>query len=203
MRMAGTRAASKRQKVCAQLNTKDKVALNRANGTTMNKQRSFLETFPLEIQELIFDEISEKKTLAALCRTCRALYPRAMPRLHRRVIVSAMHFGQIPGMIQTVEPYLTIHQRRDLRKLGKYKGQQETYPAGVDENKVPDCAGFVEELVIGDTNPGKKHDKIVHRYIEEFVKNVTNVRIVGAGMLTTYVELQLYLFRRTAQLTSL
>ena len=98
-----------------------------------------------------------------------------------------MNFGQIPGMVRTVEPYLTIHQRREIKKMGKYKGQQETYPTGVDENKIPDCARFVEELVIGDTHPGKKHDKIAYRYIEEFLKNMTDVRIVEAEMLTRSV----------------
>ena len=86
-------------------------------------------------------------------------------------------------MIQTVEPYLSIRQRRELRAQKAYTGQQERYPAGQDEDKIPDGARFVRELVVGQSNPGKKHGVFVHRYVEEFVKNMTAVEVLETEML--------------------
>lgn len=148
---------------------------------------SLLETVPPEVLSIILDSVEGKRDMASLCGTCKDLHALMMPRLHQRVILVAEHFGHIPAMIRTVQRYLSIAQKKELRKMGTYKGQQETYPAGVDEHEVPDCTRFIQELVIGKCNPGKKHDKIAHRYIEEFLKNVTNVRVVETNMLTGYV----------------
>lgn len=148
---------------------------------------ALLETMPPEVLSIILDSVEDKKEMAALCGTCKDLYELMMPRLHRRVIVSAEHFAQIQTMIRTVERYLSIAQKKEIKKMGAYKGQQETYPSGVDENKVPDSTRFIRELVIGSSSPGKKHDKITHRYIEEFVNNVPDVRVLEAYMMPRYV----------------
>ena len=106
-----------------------------------------------------------------------------MPRIHRRVIVSAMHHAQIKVIIQTVEPYLSIRQRRELRAQKAYAGQQGRYPARQDEDKIPDGGRLMREFVIRQSNPGKKQDVFVHRYVEEFIKNMPEVEVLEVEML--------------------
>ncbi|OAA76219.1 hypothetical protein LEL_05903 [Akanthomyces lecanii RCEF 1005] len=156
---------------------------NAAATSKTNTLSGFLEKMPIEILAMILDCVADKRNLIKLCRTSKFLYELLMPRVHRRVIVSAMHYAQIKAMIQTVEPYLSIRQRRELRAQKAYAGQQERYPTGQDEDKIPDGARFVRELVVGQSNPGKKHDVFVHRYVEEFVKNMTAVEVLEIEML--------------------
>lgn len=167
--------------------TKTKTKTSKQGDTSTGGENALLETTSPDILQLILDEVTERKDMAALSRTCKALYPLMKQRLHRRVIVSAEHFGQIPAMIRTVERYLSIRQKKEIKKIGQYKGQQETYPAGVHEDEVPECAKYVRELVIGNSSPGKKHNKTMHRYIEEFCNNMADIRVLEANMLTQYV----------------
>jgi len=101
-----------------------------------------------------------------------------MPRLYGRIAVAAMFHAHIPKLIRTLEPLLTIKQKKQLKKEGKYKGQQENYPRGLDENATPICASYVRQLVIGAADPGHKHKYIVERYIEEALKNMPNLETV-------------------------
>jgi hypothetical protein len=71
-----------------------------------------------------------------------------------------------------------------LKKEGKYKGQQERYPDGLDENAKPICATHVRQIIVGVVDPGKKHRYIVDRYIEEAFKNMDNLEIVETRVLT-------------------
>lgn len=177
-----------RKRAASNQNGRAKAKTSKEDDASTAGTKALLETISPDILQIILDEVTERKDMAALSRTCKALNPLMTQRLHRRVIVSAEHFGQIPAMIRTVERYLSIQQKKEIKKIGQYKGQQETYPVGVDEDEVPECAKYVRELVIGNSSPGKKHNETVHRYIEEFCKNMTDIRVLEANMLTSYVN---------------
>jgi len=69
-----------------------------------------------------------------------------MPRLYGRITVSAMFHAHIPKLIRTIEPLLTVKQKKQLKKEGRYKGQQERYESGIDENLTPICANYVRQV---------------------------------------------------------
>jgi hypothetical protein len=107
-----------------------------------------------------------------------------MPRLYGRIAVAAMFHAHIPKLIRTLEPHLTIAQKKKLKKEGRYKGQQERYPSGLDEEAKPICASYVRQMVVGVSDPGRKHNYIVDRYVEEVFKNMNNLEIVETWILT-------------------
>lgn len=72
-----------------------------------------------------------------------------MPRLYNRVAVAAAYHAHIPKLIRTLEPHLTIAQKKQLKKEGKYKGQQERYPSGLSEKARPICATYVSQMIVG------------------------------------------------------
>ncbi|EHK97579.1 hypothetical protein M7I_6667 [Glarea lozoyensis 74030] len=49
------------------------------------------------------------------------MYTLMMPRLYGRVMVSAPYHAHIAKVIRTLEPHLTIAQKKQLKKEGKYK----------------------------------------------------------------------------------
>lgn len=131
-----------------------------------------------EILALIADNIVDTITMSALSRTSKKFYAFMTPRLYHRVAVSVPYHAHIPRMIRALEPHLTVRQKKQLKKEGKYRGQQERYPVGLDEAKVPICASYVSQLVLSYTDPGKKHINCVLRYYEEALRNMKNLEIV-------------------------
>jgi hypothetical protein len=105
-----------------------------------------------------------------------------MPRLYGRIAVAAMFHAHIPKLIRTLEPHLTIAQKKQLKREGKYKGQQDRYPTGLDQTTMPICATYVTQLVVGRSDPGKRHKYIVDRYVEEAFKNMSNLEIVESAV---------------------
>lgn len=95
-----------------------------------------------------------------------------------------MFHAHIRKLIRALEPYLSVAQKKQLKREGKYVGQQERYPAVADPNLIPACADHVRELVIGVVGPGRKHEYIVYRYLEEALKNMKNLEIVETRVLT-------------------
>lgn len=135
-----------------------------------------------------------------------------MPRLYGRVAVQVLHHTHAPKFIRHLEPYLTIAQKKQLKRDGReraleatyppvsrYRGtsrlmrggnfrqliektlkaQQKTYPAGLGQNETPTCSSYVRQLVIGFSRPGRGHNYIVERYIEETFKSMKNLEIVN------------------------
>jgi hypothetical protein len=49
---------------------------------------------------------------------------------------------------------------------------------------MPHCAAHVRQMVAGVADPGRKHEYIVYRYVEEALKNIVNLEIVEAYFLT-------------------
>jgi hypothetical protein len=122
--------------------------------------------------------------MSRLGRTCRAYYSLTRPLLHRRIAVAARFHAHIPELIRALEPHLTIAQKKQLKKEGKYKGQQERYSSHLDANEKPACASSVRQMIAGVADPGRKHEYIVHRYVEEAFKNMDNLEIVEVYFLT-------------------
>jgi hypothetical protein len=134
---------------------------------------------------LILDhQIKDPSTIGKLGRTNKGYYELMMPLLHKRIAVAAPYHAHIAKTIRTLEPYLTIAQKRQLKKEGAYKGQQERYSTKLDANEMPICASYARQIVVGYTDPGRKHEYIVHRYLEETLKNVSNLEIVELTFLT-------------------
>jgi hypothetical protein len=108
--------------------------------------------------------------MGKLGRTCKRFYSLTIPLLHKRVTVSAMYHAHIAKLIRNLEPHLSIKQKGQLKKEGKYKGQQERYSRQLDANATPDYASHVGQFVAGRADPGRRHKYIVLRYVEEALK---------------------------------
>ncbi|VUC29546.1 unnamed protein product [Clonostachys rosea] len=159
---------------------------------TTNKPRSaiksaaqpVLSALPQEVFDMILDQITDPSTIGKMARTCKKYHSIMIPRLHRRVAVTAMFHAHIRKLIQSIEPYLSTSQKKALKKRGKYKGQQETYSSHLAEHQVPECASFVQQIIVGVCDPGVKHEHIVHAYLEEAFKNMRNLQIVETLLMT-------------------
>lgn len=130
-------------------------------------------------------QIKEKASLGNLGKTCKAFHSLVMPRLYKRVEASVEYHAHIAKLIRSIEPALTIEQRKQLRKEGQYKGQQETFPKQ-DEKTRPEIANFIQQAAFEIGDPGKKHKFIIYRYIEELLKSASNLQIFAATDFTEY-----------------
>lgn len=143
-------------------------------------------SLPPEILTLVLENIDaqDHRTMNALGRTNKAFYALMMPRLYGRVVLHAQYHIHIAKLIRTLEPLLTIAQKKQLMKEGKYKGQQEDgYPLVPDEDAKPICADHVRQLVVGCVDPGRKHESIVHRYLEEAFRTLESLEIINTWVL--------------------
>ncbi|KAH8674452.1 hypothetical protein BGZ60DRAFT_373021 [Tricladium varicosporioides] len=186
LRATATKTASTRgvsggkAKVAKSTSSNKKSQVQAPNGLTKDK----LSSLPPEILQLTLNNIKDPSTISALGRTCKSLYSIMMPRLYGCIAVAAMFHAHIPKLIRTLEPHLTIAQKKQLKKEGKYKGQQERYSSRLDEKAKPICATYVRQMIVGVADPGRKHRYIVDRYIEEAFKNMDNLEIVETRVLT-------------------
>ena len=119
--------------------------------------------------------------------TSKALSSLAIPQLFKSIERSCGLHVHIAKLIKTTEPFLSIEQRKQLKTEGSYKGQQETFPSDVDPKKKPGIANYVRRALVETGDPGKRHRYIVHRYVEELLKNLDNLELWGGTMLTGYV----------------
>ncbi|OBS17639.1 hypothetical protein FPOA_09375 [Fusarium poae] len=162
-----------------------------ANKTKQRLNQSFnasnvpmLSNLPPEILSMVLNNIREKSTLSRLSRTCKGFHSLITPWLYKRISVAAMFHAHIARLIRTIEPHLSIQQRKQLKKEGTYKGQKDIYPTNLKPQEKPACAGFVRQLVVGSVQAGRNHDYIVHRYVEEMLKNAVNIEVFEALFLT-------------------
>ncbi|KAF5605745.1 hypothetical protein FPANT_1148 [Fusarium pseudoanthophilum] len=143
---------------------------------------------PREILNLILDHIEDTKTLGRLCCTSKSYFAMVAPRLYERVNISVAYHAHIPKLIRTLEPFLSINQRKQLRKEGQYRGQQESFADVVDPQKKPRFGEYARQayLFIGD--PGRNHKYIVNRYVEEALKNMSNLEVVETSSITESIS---------------
>ncbi|KAK8129124.1 hypothetical protein PG984_010232 [Apiospora sp. TS-2023a] len=145
-----------------------------------------ISSLPPEIFTMVLGNIDahDHRTMNALGRTNKAFYALMMPRLYGRVVLHAQYHAHIAKLIRTLEPLLTIAQKKQLMREGKYKGQQENgYPAVFDEDAKPICAKHVRQLVMGLVEPGRKHLPMVHRYLEEALKTLDNLEVINTWVI--------------------
>ncbi|KAK8104894.1 hypothetical protein PG999_008253 [Apiospora kogelbergensis] len=141
--------------------------------------KDLISSLPPEIMAMILEVIDHRPSMSALGRTSKGFHDVTMPHLYSRVILHANCHAQIAKFIRTLEPLLTVAQKKQLMREGKYKGQQLAgYPAGLDEQARPSCARHVRQLVVGRADPGRKHDFILVRYIEEAFRTLENLEII-------------------------
>jgi len=131
-------------------------------------------------------QIKGKASLGNLGKTCKAFHSLVMPRLYKRVEGSVIYHAHIAKLIRRIEPALTIEQRKQLRKEGQYKGQQETFPNNVDGKRKPEIAKFIQQAAFEIGDPGKKHKFIVYRYIEELLESASNLQVLAVTDFTEY-----------------
>lgn len=116
--------------------------------------------------------------------TSKRYYALVMAIIHKRISVSTSFWAHIPHVIRRIEPHLSIAQKKQLKREGQYKGQQEKFSTRLDPNAVPPCASNVRQMIIGKIDPGKKHKPLVLRYFEEVLKNLHNLEAFDAEDLT-------------------
>lgn len=145
-----------------------------------------ISSLPPELLTMVLGNMDarDQRTINALGRTNKAFYAIMMPRLYGRVVLHAQYHIHIAKLIRTLEPLLTVAQKKQLMKEGKYKGQQEGgYPAVLNEDAKLICAEHVRQLVVGQVNPGRKHKFIVDRYLEEAFKTFENLEIINTWVM--------------------
>ncbi|KAH7185153.1 uncharacterized protein B0J16DRAFT_340956 [Fusarium flagelliforme] len=137
-----------------------------------------LSVLPAEIQFNILHHIDDSRAMINLACTSQRYYNLAMSIVHNHIAVRVGFFAHIPKVIRRLEPHLSIAQKKQIRREGRYKGQQERFSSLLDRNAVPKCALNVRQMTIGGIDPGKKHRPIVVRYLEEVLKNLTNLEVL-------------------------
>lgn len=143
---------------------------------------------PAELMTMVLRHIETPLAMSILARTSRFFYNLMMPRLYNRIELSVSYHSHIAKFIRTIEPLLSISQKRALKKVGRYRGQQERYPTTLDANAVPLNGRFVRQLAVGYIHPGRKHVDICIRYVEELMKNLPHVEVLYMGVVTSYVS---------------
>ncbi|KAK7926455.1 hypothetical protein PG985_003453 [Apiospora marii] len=149
-----------------------------------------ISSLPPEIVTMVLGNIDaqDHRTMNALGRTNKAFYTLMMPRLYGRVVLHAQYHIHIAKLIRTLEPLLTITQKKQLMKEGTYKGQQENgYRPGPDEDAKPICADHVRQLIVGWVDPGRNHKFIVLRYLEEAVRTLQNLEIINTWVMNASI----------------
>ncbi|KAF5002480.1 hypothetical protein FGRMN_305 [Fusarium graminum] len=173
-------AKTQKAKAGAGVNKTTKVAAQTTAGATSLA----LSSLPQEILDMILESIDDTKSLGRLSKTCKTYYALVTPQLYKRVDVWVSFHAHIAKLIRTFDPLLSIEQKKQLKKVGTYKGQQESFPSKVDPRKKPEIANFVKQALLGIGDPGKNHREIVHRYVDEVMKNMHNLEIVETIRLT-------------------
>ncbi|KAI1071420.1 hypothetical protein LB507_004958 [Fusarium sp. FIESC RH6] len=137
-----------------------------------------LSVLPAEIQLKILHHVDDSRAVINLACTSQRYYNLAMSVVHNHIAVRVGFFAHMPKIIRRLEPHLSIAQKKQVQREGRYKGQQEKFSNLLDPNAIPKCALHVRQMTIGDIDPGKKHKAIVIRYLEEVLKNLTNLEVL-------------------------
>ncbi|KAF4449107.1 hypothetical protein FALBO_16710 [Fusarium albosuccineum] len=157
---------------------------NKSSGQTpWGSSSDVLTSLPPEVFDMVLSNMTVK-ALSRLGRSSKRYHTLVSPHLYKSVSVSAHFHAQIPRLIRTLEPHLTIEQREQLQTEGTYRGQEDWCSYEIDWSAIPACAGDVRQIHVGVVEPGRKHKPLVHRYVEEAFKNMDNLEIVKTRVLT-------------------
>ncbi|KAK7225183.1 hypothetical protein V2G26_013186 [Clonostachys chloroleuca] len=76
-------------------------------------------------------------------------------------------------------------QKRQLeKKADKYQSYRERFPDHIDQHKVPQCASFVRQLIVGSFSLGEEHEETVNQYLGHALDHWKNLEIVDISFLT-------------------
>ncbi|KPA35586.1 hypothetical protein FLAG1_11703, partial [Fusarium langsethiae] len=138
-----------------------------------------LSVLPAEILENILANIEKPKSMINLASTSKRNHALVMPVVHNHIAVQVRCFGHISSVIKMLEPYLSISQKKQIRREeGRYKGQQKRFSSRLDPDAVPPCAQYVRQMTVGSIEPGEKHKKFVLRTLDEALKNLSNLEVL-------------------------
>ncbi|KAF5563902.1 hypothetical protein FPHYL_4929 [Fusarium phyllophilum] len=143
-----------------------------------------LSVLPAEILQQILESVNDPKSMVKMACTSKRYYAVVMAIIHKRISVSTYFWAHIPHVIRRIEPHLSIAQKKQLKREGQYKGQQDKFSTLLDPNAVPSCASNVRQMIIGKIDPGKRHKPFLLRYFEEVLKNLHNLEVFDAKDLT-------------------
>ncbi|KAI3580469.1 hypothetical protein IWW34DRAFT_429375 [Fusarium oxysporum f. sp. albedinis] len=108
-----------------------------------------LSVLPAEILQQILESVNDPKSMVKMACTSKRYYALVMAIIHKRISVSTSFWAHIPHVIRRIEPHLSIAQKKQLKREGQYKGQQEKFSTRLDPNAVPPCASNVRQMIIG------------------------------------------------------
>ncbi|KAF5642436.1 uncharacterized protein FTJAE_3593 [Fusarium tjaetaba] len=185
----GKKAPAKKVKATTSTGRKPKSKVDAtAESETLNETAlvpdDVLSVLPAEILHQILESVNDSKSMVKMACTSKRYYAIVMAIIHKRISVSTYFWAHIPHVIRRIEPHLSIAQKKQLKREGQYKGQQEKFSTSLDPNAVPPCASNVRQMIIGKIDPGKKHKPFLMRYFEEVLKNLHNLEVFDAKDLT-------------------
>jgi len=109
--------------------------------------------------------------------TSRWHFLHIAPILYADLYVDAPNHPNIPKFIKTLQPYLTIRQKKSLLQLKtSYRGQQTEFPSGADEDAQPINASYVRSFELGVSHPGRLHRPAVIEYAQEALSCFKNLK---------------------------
>ncbi|KLP04147.1 uncharacterized protein Y057_2090 [Fusarium fujikuroi] len=161
-----------------------KAPTKKAKATTSTVPDDVLSVLPAEILQQILESVNDSGSMVKMACTSKRYYAVVMAIIHKRISVSTYFWAHIPHVIRRIEPHLSIAQKKQLKREGQYKGQQEKFSTLLDPTAVPSCASNVRQMIIGKIDPGKRHKPFLLRYFEEVLKNLHNLEVFDAKDLT-------------------
>ncbi|CAG9982759.1 unnamed protein product [Clonostachys byssicola] len=154
---------------------------SRAKSKASESRHDYLSSLPIEILEMIVENITDSSTMGKLSRTSQLLYSLAAPRLHRRMVVLEAYHSRLLKMAIALDSHLTMAQKKQLeKKVDKYQGHKYR----INQHGVPQCASFVRQLIVGSFGLGEQHQEIVNQYLGHALDHWKNLEIVDIGFLT-------------------
>ncbi|SCN64586.1 uncharacterized protein FFB20_00803 [Fusarium fujikuroi] len=156
----------------------------KATTSTVSVPDDVLSVLPAEILQQILESVNDSGSMVKMACTSKRYYAVVMAIIHKRISVSTYFWAHIPHVIRRIEPHLSIAQKKQLKREGQYKGQQEKFSTLLDPTAVPSCASNVRQMIIGKIDPGKRHKPFLLRYFEEVLKNLHNLEVFDAKDLT-------------------
>ncbi|QGI71117.1 hypothetical protein CEK27_003446 [Fusarium fujikuroi] len=175
----GKKAPTKKAKATTSTGRKTK-----PKDETVSVPDDVLSVLPAEILQQILESVNDSGSMVKMACTSKRYYAVVMAIIHKRISVSTYFWAHIPHVIRRIEPHLSIAQKKQLKREGQYKGQQEKFSTLLDPTAVPSCASNVRQMIIGKIDPGKRHKPFLLRYFEEVLKNLHNLEVFDAKDLT-------------------
>ncbi|PTD07181.1 hypothetical protein FCULG_00005415 [Fusarium culmorum] len=95
--------------------------------------------------------------------------------LNKSIAVRASDDEYVYKVISRLEPFLSINQKRKLRREGKCRGQQTTVHRLIDPDVIPLGAQCVRQMTVGTIKLQVRYRQNVMRSLEEALRNLSNL----------------------------